>query len=83
MLVTVSTALNAIPADIAAPEAVPCACNANATAALAMPMLPGVRGARAASEHAEGVEDVSDAGVRLPVAGKYGYRDRDCHRERD
>ena len=67
-LVTVSTALNAIPAENAVPVGAPCACSANATAALATPMFPGVIGRMPARSSAGTTSSAASSGCSTPNA---------------
>ena len=68
MLVTVSTALNAIPAAIAVSTSAPCAFRAKTIAALATPMFPGVSGSVPASSSAGTIRSAAASGREIPKA---------------
>ena len=68
MLVTVSTALNAIPAAIAVSTSAPWAFSAKTIAALATPMFPGVSGSVPASSSAGTIRSAAASGREIPNA---------------
>ena len=84
-LVIVSTAPKAIPAETATSEPTPCAVSANATAALATPMFPGVSGRIPASSSAGMISIAAASGRSMPKAAAIAVAAtmRQRHREPD